>query len=369
MSGVPPHRSEHWFVRRLAEAGVAGGGCAAAQGIVPGRGAQRESGRGGLSSPWLVFAIAVALPVLAARCHDSSGSWHGVILASALPRVSGAQGASCAAAWDGADPAPRRGAASGRGGFPSKAILGSTVSGWGGGPLCVQGEDRAVPGSEGMPRARDTQNTRTPRPGAAVTGQRQQRLTVGLGELTGFGRGRLLGRLPSLLGKRPLFVILPLFAASRACAHLPSGAHGLCCPPGLPYVLAPAAVPSTGASPVARGPLQRGGLGGYGGIQGCAGLGNGPCKCRARWHCPSVPIRSTAASSFRAMGRGHLCSPFSSPSPRCSPRSRDGQRADPRGSAPRGRAEGMLRAGRCHPVPLPLVGASALAKAEHQLQK
>lgn len=49
----------HRFVPRFAEAGVAGGGCHAAQGIVP-AGALGESGmRGAVSFPWPVFSIAL----------------------------------------------------------------------------------------------------------------------------------------------------------------------------------------------------------------------------------------------------------------------------------------------------------------------
>lgn len=207
------------------------------------------------------------------------------------------------------------------------------MSGCVGGPLSIQGEDGAVPSSVGTSGARelawpgDTQHTGTPRPCSAATGHwaATARAHGGLGELTGFGRGQLLGRLFSLLGKRPLFVILPLFAASRARLCLLSGAHRLHRLPGLPYPPAPAApqrCPALGQPETALWHAAPAGVVGcYRGIEGCTGLGNRPCRPSVRWHCLLVPIRSTPALPFGAVGWGALCSPTPpfSPSPLVQP--------------------------------------------------
>lgn len=261
---------------------------------------------GGVSSPWLGFAVTLGSPAWAPCWHGSRCSWHRAILATALPRVSQARGAS---AWDRAEPAPWQGAARWKGSFPFESHFGerSCCSVAWGGPLSIWGEDGAVPGSVGTSRVRelarpgDTQRTGTP--SAAATGQRavMAKAHGGLGELTGFGRGWLLGRLFSLLGKHPFFVILPLFAASRACPCLPSGARKLHHPPGLPYPAAPQRCPAPGqpeTAPRHAASAGRAGVGCYGGVKG---LGDRPCKSRARRHCLSLATGPTP--------------PFSSPSP------------------------------------------------------
>lgn len=79
----------------------------------------------------------------------------------------------------------------------------------------------------------------------------------GLVELVGFGPGQILGCVSSLLVKRPLFVSLPLFAASHArspslrCSSAPS--------PAGTSLSTSIGAGAAGNSPVARGPRRHGG--------------------------------------------------------------------------------------------------------------
>lgn len=155
---------------------------------------------------------------------------------AALPRVSRAQGASCAGVWDGANISARPGR---KGGSPLKAILGRTCLDWlhGGPPLhSARGQY-----------------------GARLTGT--PRLTGGLGS-----SGRVaFGACLLSVGKCPLFVILPLSAASSARPRLPSSTSLSASPSS------PMAGPGTGAagdSPTAPSPRQHGEVGVAGALRG-----------------------------------------------------------------------------------------------------
>lgn len=111
----------------------------------------------------------------------------------------------------------------------------------------------------------------------------------------GFGPGQILGCVSSLLWKRPLFVSLPLFAASHArspslrCSSAPS-------PAGTSLSTSTGAG-AAGNSPMHMGPTSTAG-GRYGGVKGCTGLGNRPCKPRAHLHCFLVPRTSGAFATL-----------------------------------------------------------------------